>query len=156
MPGIKWSAAHNSFVEVGAELGIPGLGLFATMVVGSLLQAVRLRKKIAHWQQGDGEQQFIYYAALYMPVAFLGFAVGGFFVSFAYLDPIYVLVALLGGLQLSYEARLRSDRALPAGGVAMQIPDVVPVVRRGGRVQGPGLAPPPPPPLRPGPGVRPG
>ena len=26
--GVRWSAAHNSFVEIGAELGVPGLILF--------------------------------------------------------------------------------------------------------------------------------
>jgi O-antigen ligase len=33
--GVKWSAPHNSWVEAGAETGIPGLLTWAALVVGS-------------------------------------------------------------------------------------------------------------------------
>jgi O-antigen ligase len=111
MRGIKWSAAHNSFVEAGAEMGVPGLILFCFLVFGGIFQARKLRLRMRGWEFGDEEQRLLYFASLYLPVAFIGFAVGGGFVSFAYLDPIYVLVALVGGLQISYDAKLRRDRA---------------------------------------------
>jgi O-antigen ligase len=111
LPGIKWSVAHNSFVQAGAELGVPGLIIFCTMVFAPIGQCYLLRRRMRGWEAGDAEQRFLYYMALYMPVAFLGFAVGGSFVSFAYLDLIYVLVAFLGGLHVSYQHRLLKEAA---------------------------------------------
>ena len=33
--GVRWSAAHNSFIQVGAELGIPGLVLFLGIIASA-------------------------------------------------------------------------------------------------------------------------
>ncbi len=131
LPGIKWSAAHNSYVQAGAEMGLPGLVVFLGLVFGSIFQCVKLRKRMPRsWGRGDQEQRFLLATSLYLPVAIWAFAVGCFFVSFAYLDPIYVLVAFVGGLHISFEARLRRD-ALPgthANGAAPA--EEVPVPRR--------------------------
>lgn len=106
-PGIKWSAAHNSFLQAAAEMGIPGLVLFCTLVFGSIWQCLRIRKQMpSHWYKGDAEEKFLYYTAVYLPVALFGFAVGGFFVSFAYMDLVYVLAAFVAGLQTSLIVKL--------------------------------------------------
>jgi O-antigen ligase len=115
LPGVKWSAAHNSFVQAAAEMGIPGIILFSTLVFGSILQCLRIRKRMPlHWYKGDGEEKFLYYASVYLPVALIGFSVGGFFVSFAYLDPIYVLAAFVAGLQTSVDQKLRGAPTVAA------------------------------------------
>jgi len=141
LPGIKWSNAHNSFLQAAAELGVPGLIIFSMMVFGGAAQCVRLRRKMAGWETGDEEQRFLYFTALYLPVAFVGFAVGGSFVSFAYLDPIYVLVAFVGGLQISYDHRCRRMSELEAGNGGESAGTGVPI--RPGRFRG-GLPPLPP------------
>jgi len=113
LAGIKWSAAHNSYVQAGAEMGIPGMVLFLMLVFGSLWQCVKLRKRMpSSWAVGDQEQRFLLATTLYLPVAIWGFGVGGFFVSFAYLDPIYVLVAFVGGLHIAFDARMRREANL--------------------------------------------
>lgn len=109
LPGIKWSAAHNSYVQAGAELGVPGFLLFATMVFAPAWKCFRLRARMPGWDTGDPEQRFLYFSSVYLMVAFIAFSIGCFFVSFAYLDPIYVLVAFYGGLMVSFEGRLRRD-----------------------------------------------
>src|SRR5258708_33328068 len=38
--GVRWNAAHNSFVQIGAELGLPGLTLFVA-VIASAFAALR-------------------------------------------------------------------------------------------------------------------
>jgi hypothetical protein len=48
----------------------------------------------------------------------LGFAVTSFFVSFAWMDPLYLLAALLTGFYVSLRAYL--NEAGPAAGGAMQ------------------------------------
>ena len=105
MPGIKWSAAHNSFLQAGAELGIPGLLLFCTLVVGCIMAPWKLRRRIPPaWATGDWEQRYMYQAAAFLPLAALGFAVPAFFVSFAYHDPIYILAAFVGALTAAVPA----------------------------------------------------
>lgn len=117
LPGIKWSAPHNSFIQAGAEMGIPGMVLYCLMVFGSAWKCTQLRRRqMKDWDKGDAEQRFLHNMTLYMPVAFIAFAVGGSFVSFAYLDPLYVLVAFVGGLFVAYEHRMRADALAGAVG----------------------------------------
>lgn len=77
--GTKWSEPHNSFVQVGSELGVPGLILFLAM----LWTAVR-------GLRGSSDPGFA--AALVASV--VAFAVGGFFLSLAYKEMLYTLLAL--------------------------------------------------------------
>jgi hypothetical protein len=79
-----------------------------------------MRKQMpVHWFRGDQEERFLYYTSVYLPVALIAFAVGGFFVSFAYLDPIYILAAFVAGLQASIAVKLRGGPLPP---VAASIP----------------------------------
>ncbi len=107
--GIMWAAAHNSYVQIGAELGIPGLALWLVLIFGGTWSMIRLRARLPrHWVRGDPEERFLYLMTLYIPVALLGFAVTSFFVSFAYLDPIYIIAALMAGLYVSVNAKLKA------------------------------------------------
>lgn len=90
--GYRWTAAHNSFVQVGGELGIPGLLLFCTLVFGGAISMYRLRKRLPPgWRSAGGTPGLLYDLALYLPVSFIGFAVTAFFLSFAYSSIIYLL-----------------------------------------------------------------
>lgn len=128
--GIKWSAAHNSWIQAGAELGLPGLVLFANLVLGTAWYCRGLRKRIPEgWANGDPEQRLLFWTGAYLPVAFVGFAVGSSLVSFAWSDLIYLMVALVGGLETSLNVRLRQDAA-GAGADGSGQPGLVPVARR--------------------------
>ena len=110
-PGIKASVAHNTYIQAGAELGIPGGFLMIALVLGCIMAPWRLRRRIPPaWAQGTWDQQFLYHATLYLPVAALGFAVTAFFVSFAYNDPLYILAAMVCALTASVEAGLNGPR----------------------------------------------
>jgi O-antigen ligase len=136
LAGIKWSAAHNSFLQAGAEMGVIGMVLFCTLVFGSIVQCLRLRRKMPkHWYKGDPEERFLYFTAVYLPVALIGFSVGGFFVSFAYLDPIYVLAAFVAGLETSVRVKTGQSpvpaplpRGLRRGGMRPPPPQPSPIV----------------------------
>jgi O-antigen ligase len=116
LKGVKWSAAHNSFLQPAAEMGIPGFVLFCMLVFGSMRLMFRLRKRLPKQvDRADPEMRLLTLAALYLPVALIAFAVAGFFVSFAYLDLLYMLSAIVAGTIFCIETRLG---ARPASGRA--------------------------------------
>lgn len=78
--GGKWSEAHNSFIQVGAELGIPGLIVF----LGMLLSAFRRAKSVS-------PEDWIGRGIRLMLVAFV---VGGFFLSWAYQFALYFFLGI--------------------------------------------------------------
>ena len=137
LAGIKWSAAHNSFLQTAAEMGLPGFVIFASIVILGIIGPIRLRRRRipAEWVQGDDEQRFLYFTSVYLPVCFIGFLVSGFFVSFAYMDLIYVLTAFHIGLITAVDLKLSA----PESGNAVQGVSVATPVRYRG-----GLAPAPP------------
>lgn len=114
LPGIKWSVAHNSFLEAAAEMGLVGLFFFCMLVFGGIFGIARMRRRIPKaWVSGTEQERFLYYASLYLPVAFTAFAAAGAFVSFAYRDLVYALGALSSGLIVCVEQRLKAP-ASPA------------------------------------------
>lgn len=110
--GIKQSAAHNTWIQAGAEMGIPGFLLWMAFVLAPMLIVRREGKRLpVNWRRGDSEQRILYLMAIYLPLAILGFAVTSTFVSFAYLDPMYYLAAMSAGLLVA----IRRKRAEIAG-----------------------------------------
>lgn len=108
---VKWAASHNSFIQVGAETGVAGLVLFCLLVFGGMISMFRLHRRLPErWARGDSEVRFLYYLTRYLPASFVGFAVSGFFLSYAYLDPVYVLGAFVAGTYASVASRVRRDR----------------------------------------------
>jgi O-antigen ligase len=92
--GVRWGAAHNSFVQVGAELGIPGLALFVGLIGSVFVSLRRVARQAAH----SASQRNVARLAQSLMAAMVGFAVGGFFLSLAYADFLYCLVALAAAL----------------------------------------------------------
>jgi O-antigen ligase len=129
--GIKYSAAHNSFIEIGAELGILGLIAFTGMLWTAYDGCRRLRR----YPPGAVPSQL---AALGIATegALLAFVVTGSFLSFAYQMVTFFLVALALGIRLA--TRVAVPDTPPPQGVPAGMP------RRGGPVRwGPLGAPPP-------------
>ena len=94
--GLKWSAAHNSFVQVGAEMGVPGLAAFLALLLGGLVrarQAVTLGSSM-----GDGRAAAMGDA---LAASIVGFLVSGFFLSEAYHSYIYLVIGICVGLHRS-------------------------------------------------------
>ena len=120
--GVRWAAPHNSYIEAGAELGIPGLLIWVSMLVGGIIAPIRLRRLLPRsWRKGAPDERFIYAATMYVPVAMLGFAVSCTFVSFTYMDPVYVLLSFVAGLYVCADSMLtRSPGRAPRRVTAKQ------------------------------------
>jgi len=100
--GVRWGAAHNLFVQVGAELGIPGLLLFGALIV-SLFAALRRVTQSARASPGGKDMSRLSQSLM---AALVGFVVGGFFLSLAYADMLYALAAL--SVALAKVARMQN------------------------------------------------
>jgi O-antigen ligase len=96
--GIKWGAAHNTYVQVGAELGIPGLILFLGMLGAAFRGVATIRRRPPSGRPTDPHLRPLAQA---LTGALIGFSVGAFFLSLAYTDALYLLVALAAGLRRS-------------------------------------------------------
>jgi O-antigen ligase len=94
--GVRWSAAHNSLVQVAAELGVPGLILFVA-IIASAFAALRRTARQRHASRRRRRREAQVSQAL--TASLIGFLVGAFFLSLAYSEMLYTLVALAVGLQ---------------------------------------------------------
>lgn len=114
---LRCIAPHNSFVQAGTELGVPGLVAWVSLLIGLIVAPLRLRRRLPRtWLKGTSPERFIYAASSFFPVAMCGFAVTSFFVTFAFADPIYVMAALLAGLYTVARLHLAAYSVRPAGG----------------------------------------
>lgn len=111
--GLKWSTAHNSFVLVGAELGLGGILLF----VGMLVSAIRTLNRVRAGPDGvpgitPADEAF----AQTLAASLVGFIVAGFFISASYTPYLYLLMGLAVGQHVILKRRVRSLR--PVGPLA--------------------------------------
>lgn len=116
LSGIRIVAPHNSFVEVGAELGLTGLVLWSSLVLGGAVGMLKLRRRLPKaWSRGTRDQRFLYAATGYLALALVGFSISSFFVSFAYMDVVYILAALMSGVY----AAVRRETPAPASALGV-------------------------------------
>jgi O-antigen ligase len=107
---LRCTPPHNSFVQAGAELGIPGFVLWSALVIGGIGSMWRLRRRLpARWVNGDAEERFLYLGSLYLMLAMIGFAVTSAFLSFAWVDTVYIISAFMIGLHVSVRQKLRAN-----------------------------------------------
>jgi O-antigen ligase len=94
--GVVWGAAHNSFIQTGAELGMPGLLLF----VGLIASAFASLHRVARNSVRSGPSAIrVSRLAQSLMAALVGFVVGALFLSLAYADMLYTLAALTVALE---------------------------------------------------------
>ena len=84
--GVRWNAAHNSYVQVGAELGVTGLVLFVSVLVSAFVTLCRSRRAAR-----DGASLELTQA---ITASLVGFVVGAIFLSLAYSEILFTLLAL--------------------------------------------------------------
>ena len=112
--GFKWSTAHNSFVQLWAELGPAAALLFAWAVA-------RLTWSLLTWRSGGrappppkrSDELDMSYLAPLLGVSLVGLVVSAIFLSFAYYPLTYMMLGLAGGalIQTSSETDQRVRRS---------------------------------------------
>jgi O-antigen ligase len=126
--GLRCQPPHNTYIEVGAETGFTGLALFLGILFGGIWRMRKLRRRLPKsWRTGDAEQRFMYDATLYLPVSMVGFAVTSFFVTFGWLDIVYIVAMYMAGLTIAARKRLAHD----ARQALVMPPAAPPAVARG-------------------------
>jgi putative inorganic carbon (HCO3(-)) transporter len=103
------TVAHNTYLEVLAEEGIPGMVLFMAIVLGALECARRAAIKFRH--AGDEEMELLSYGVL---CGTIGFLAASFFLSEEYSKQLYLLLAM--GPSLLRVAGTLPVRQAAAGG----------------------------------------
>jgi O-antigen ligase len=89
--GVRWNAAHNSLVQVGAELGLPGLALFIAIIATAFAALARPRRRPGVERDVQEPSPELRQA---LTASLIGFVVGAFFLSLAYSEMLFTLVAM--------------------------------------------------------------
>lgn len=116
-------AAHSIYFQVLGEHGWPGLALFLLLWLLTWREASRLRART----RGDPQLAWVFHLAGMCQVSLVGFAVGGAFLSLAYVDFAYNVMVILVvtqrwlSLELGTQSRRASFRA-PGSAAAVPMP----------------------------------
>jgi O-antigen ligase len=95
--GVRWSAAHNTFVQAGAELGFPGLIFFIAILV-TAFRALRQAHQRTSAAPDAGRAAELTRA---LTASLIGFVIGSIFLSLTYSEMLYTLLAMVVGLSKS-------------------------------------------------------
>jgi O-antigen ligase len=87
--GSTWTAVHNVYLQLGVELGLPGVALFVALVVTSLRTARRVQRAAKRSEDSD-----LFHLAEGIEVALLAFAMSGLFYPVAYHFYFYLIAGL--------------------------------------------------------------
>ena len=107
--GFKWSAPHNSFVQIGAELGVTGLVAFLMLLHAGFKAAYRRTPT-------SDDPAAVRHHALGQALAatIIGYVVAGFFLSQGYSAMLYVLLGTIVAYDLSRPGNAPSGGSQPA------------------------------------------
>jgi len=86
-PSRKASVAHNSFLEVAVETGVPGVVFFTGGIVSAIFGLLQLLRRSPQ----TGRKAELAPLAEAVSLSLIAFVVGGFFLSHGYMPHVYVL-----------------------------------------------------------------
>ena len=87
-PGGRWMTAHNSFLQIGVELGIPAMFIFIMILKSSYKKMRKISKSNVS----------ISIAAKEVNIAIIAYIAGGMFLSWAYAHILFLILGLSASL----------------------------------------------------------
>jgi O-antigen ligase len=87
--GSSWTAVHNVYLQLGVELGLPGLALFVALLAASIRTARRAQREARRAGRSD-----LFHLSEGIEVALWGFALSGLFYPVAYHFYFYLVAGL--------------------------------------------------------------
>jgi len=111
--GLKWSAAHNSFVEIGAELGVFGLITFVLLLV----HAYKAARGVSPGETRGEKASDAVFLGQALAGTIVGYVICGFFLSQAYAAYMFIIYGLIVGL-----AKVTGGAPIPAKRRAARAP----------------------------------
>jgi O-antigen ligase len=85
----RWQAAHNAFIQIGAETGVLGFGLFIAMTFSALMAFVRMKRSAATADlAGIAEMAFIGLVGQVASIMFLSQAYSPYWVFYIALSAV--------------------------------------------------------------------
>ena len=109
----QWHAAHNSILQVAAEVGLIGFTVYMLIIVRGLLTFLRTSRMQS--QPGSAESRQLGALSGYMLLGFVGLLVSGFFLTHGY----SIFLTLYFGLA-AVVARLQAAQTVPAAPGAVE------------------------------------
>lgn len=89
--GFKWSEAHNSFVQIGAEIGVFGLLLFLGQLGSAFSSLSEVQRRSAGASRDEAARHAI---AQTLTATILGYVVAAFFLSQGYAAALYSVLGM--------------------------------------------------------------
>jgi len=126
---LRCSAPHNTWVQTASELGIGGFVLWCMLLFGGVASMRRLARRLPKaWEYGTREQRFLYLAPAALALSLVSFMITSTFLSFAWIDTVYLVAAFMIGLYHCVDVEL----ARSAGGAMPVAPGAASVAGRRG------------------------
>lgn len=85
-----WKAAHNVYLQIGAELGVPALVVFLYL----LYRSIKNCRTVIRVARGTPELQYYLWMAHGFEAAMYGYIIGGAALNHGYANILYYLVAM--------------------------------------------------------------
>jgi O-antigen ligase len=98
----RGAVAHNSYLEVAVETGLPGIFLYLAMFASAVPRLLRRRSRLNR-VRGDPNAKKLSMLADFLILAFVGFCVGAFFLSLGYTAIIFLIFSMTAGFELAVQ-----------------------------------------------------
>ncbi|MEK6280177.1 MAG: hypothetical protein AABN95_07455, partial [Acidobacteriota bacterium] len=132
---IRSLVSHNSYTQVGAEMGLVALLLYAMFMTASITRLRQIERETLFSTNGSR----FYYLAVGLQASLVGYMVSSFFASVPYYWFIYYLVGYAVCFRRIYrEEKVQGKIEIPAG--AVLLPDSQRVSGKAGPRWQPGAA----------------
>ena len=114
-------AVHSSHVQVFAELGVLGAGVWTGLFGYALFACLRVRARARDAHLTPESQRFLFTVANALATSIIGFLVGGAFLSLALNDITWLTFAMVAALDRTC-VQLCEATAAPAGWKTVDVP----------------------------------